>query len=87
MPALRVYSARDTDKMLSTAVFMATIPPIMSGIKTGGDGMRVQFDIDESHMGEAVKLIGMRGELLEVTVRVRERDDKGNDSDVWDNVG
>lgn len=73
--------------LLSTAVFMATIPPIMSGIKTGGDGMRVQFDIDESNMGEAVKLIGMRGELLEVTVRVRERDSKGNDSDVWDNVG
>ena len=74
--------------MLSKAVFMATIPPIMSGIKTGGDGMRVQFDIDESHIGEAVKLIGMRGELLRVTVQVVERDDsKGDDSDVWDNVG
>jgi hypothetical protein len=73
--------------LLGTAVFMATIPPIMSGIKTGGDGMRVQFDIDESNIGEAVKLIGMRGELLEVTVRVRARDGKGNDSDVWDNVG
>lgn len=59
----------------------------MSGIKTGGDGMRVQFDIDESNMGEAVKLIGMRGELLEVTVRVVERDSKGDDSDMWDNVG
>ena len=61
--------------MLSKAIFMATIPPIMSGIKTGGDGMRVQFDIDESNMGEAVKLIGMRGELLEVTVRVVEKDE------------
>jgi len=61
---------------LSKATFLASIPPILSGIKTGGDGMRVQFDIDESHMGEAVKLIGMRGELLEVTVRVIERDEE-----------
>jgi hypothetical protein len=73
--------------MLGKAVFMATIPPILSGIKTGGDGMRVQFDIDEMHMGEAVKLIGMRGESLRVTVQVVERDSKGDDSDVWDNVG
>jgi len=40
----------------------------MSGIKTGGDGMRVQFDIPESEMGEAAKLIAMRGKVLIVTV-------------------
>ena len=42
----------------------------MTGIKTGGDGMRVQFDIPESEMGEAVKLLAMRGERLKVTVEV-----------------
>jgi hypothetical protein len=54
-----------------TATFRASIPPIMSGIKTGGDGMRVQFDIPETDMGEAVKLLTMRGKLLQVTVTVK----------------
>ena len=53
-----------------TATFRASVPPIMSGIKTGGDGMRVQFDIPESDMGEAVKLLAMRGMVLRVTVTV-----------------
>ena len=52
------------------ATFRASIPPIMSGIKTGGDGMRVQFDIPESDMVEAVKLLTMRGKVLRVTVTV-----------------
>ena len=55
---------------LHTASFLCSIPPIMSGIKTGGDGMRVQFDIPETEMGEAVKLLAMRGERLKVTVEV-----------------
>lgn len=55
---------------LATAAFSASIPPIMSGIKTGGDGMRVQFDIPESDMGEASKLLAMRGKRLRVTVKV-----------------
>ena len=55
---------------LNIARFRASIPPIMSGIKTGGDGMRVQFDIPESDMGEAVKLLAMRGQRLFVTVEI-----------------
>lgn len=55
---------------LDRASFRASIPPIMSGIKTGGDGMRVQFDIPESDMGEAVKLLTMRGKRLRVTVEL-----------------
>ena len=62
-----------SDRM--TATFRASIPPIMSGIKTGGDGMRVQFDIPESDMGEAVKLLAMRGAVLRVTVEEYRRDD------------
>ncbi len=54
--------------MADTATFRASIPPIMSGIKAGGDGMRVQFDIPESDMGEGVKLLLMRGKVLLVTV-------------------
>ena len=55
---------------LPRASFLATIPPIMSGIKTGGDGMRVQFDIPESEMGEGAKLLAMRGQVLKITVEV-----------------
>lgn len=43
----------------------------MSGIKTGGDGMRVQFDIPESDMGEGAKLLAMRGKVLTVTVTIQ----------------
>ncbi len=52
------------------ATFRASIPPIMSGIKTGGDGMRVQFDIPESDMAEAVTLLMMRGKVLILSVEV-----------------
>jgi hypothetical protein len=55
---------------MNTAVFIATIPPIMTGIKAGADGMRFQMDVAETEMGEAVKLIGMKGKQLKVTVQV-----------------
>ena len=55
---------------LTVANFAASIPDIMSGIKTGSDGMRVQFDIPEADMGQAVKLIAMRGKRLKITVEV-----------------
>ena len=57
---------------MTTATFRASIPQIMSGIKTGGDGMRVQFDIPESDMGQAVELLLMRGKVLKVTVEIVE---------------
>jgi len=44
----------------------------MSGIKTGGDGMRVQFDIPETDIPEAAKLLLMRGKRLTITVAVAE---------------
>lgn len=55
---------------MNRATFDASIPPIMTGIKTGGDGMRVQFDIPENQMGEGAKLLAMRGKRLKVTVEV-----------------
>lgn len=58
---------------MTTAQFTATIPPIMSGIKTGGDGLRVQFDIPETEMGEAAKLLTMRGKVLKITVETVEK--------------
>ena len=55
---------------MTSATFAASIPDIMSGIKTGSDGMRFQLDIPESEMGQAVKLIAMRGKRLKVTIEV-----------------
>ena len=55
---------------MTKATFLASIPHIMSGIKTGGDGMRFQLDVPENQMGEAVELLAMRGKVLRVTVEV-----------------
>lgn len=57
--------------MAGKTTFRATIPPIMSGIKTGGDGMRVQFDIPESDMAQAIELLTMRGKVLIISVEVQ----------------
>lgn len=64
---------------LTTAQFQAIIAPIMSGIRTGNDGMRVQFDIPETDMGEAAKLLAMRGVLLRLTVEVVKQSNKENE--------
>ncbi len=56
--------------MSDTVTFLASLPPIMSAIRVGQDGMRVQFDIPESEMQEAEKLLGMRGKVLSVAIVV-----------------
>lgn len=60
----------DERAALDTAQFLAALPPIQSAIKIGLDGMRVQFDIPESEMSEAVKLLAWRGRVLRVRVEV-----------------
>ena len=56
--------------MSDSATFLATFPPIMSAIKIDGSGggMRIQFDVPESEMGEAVKLLMWREVGLKVTI-------------------
>ncbi len=56
---------------MEEATFLAAFPTIQSAIKIYGDrqGMRIQFDIPESEMGEAVKLLAWREQVLEITVR------------------
>jgi hypothetical protein len=56
--------------MADIATFLATFPPIMSAIKVdgAGGGMRIQFDVPESEMGEAVKLLMWREVGLKVTI-------------------
>jgi hypothetical protein len=52
--------------------FRASFPSIQSAIKVhgNGDGMRVQFDIPESDMPDAIGLMALRQQVLEVTVKV-----------------
>jgi hypothetical protein len=52
--------------------FLCIIAPIQTAIKIG-DGMRVQFDIAETQMGNAIGLIGMREKVLRVRVTVEDR--------------
>ena len=60
--------------MTDSATFRATFPPIQSAIKIYGDetGMRIQLEIPESDMAQAVKLLTMRGKVLLVTVKPQE---------------
>lgn len=57
---------------LDKATFAASFPPIQSAIlRTGnGDGLRVKLDVPESEMAEGVKLFGMVGKRLKVTIEV-----------------
>ena len=55
---------------LTVATFAASIPPLQSAIRTGGDGMRITIEVPETDMGQAVKLIAMRGKRLKITVEV-----------------
>lgn len=50
--------------------FKASFPPIQSAIKIGQDGMRIQFDIPESEISNAVELLACRNAILNVTVEI-----------------
>ena len=59
--------------------FRASFPPIQSAIKRSGagDGLRIQLDIPESDVPEAVALMALTQERLLVRISViREDDDK-----------
>lgn len=58
------------DDNIPTLTFRASIAPIMSGIRVGLDGMRLQLDIPESDMSKAAALLALRGVGLLVTVAV-----------------
>lgn len=58
------------NKSSNTIQFLASLPPILSAIKVGQDGMRVQLDISETEMGNAVRLVMMRGVVFRVTIEM-----------------
>lgn len=63
------------------AVFLASFPAIQSAIKVYGDrqGMRVQIDIPESEMGEALKLLAWREQVLRIAIEPAEDCRPGED--------
>lgn len=55
--------------MTDSATFRATIPGIMSALKVSGDGgARLQLDIPESDLLDALPLLAWRDKVLLVTV-------------------
>jgi len=61
---------------VDSVTFEAAFPPIQSAIKVYGDrqGMRIQLDIPESEMAEAIGLLAWREQILVVTVRPDSRE-------------
>ena len=53
---------------MTTVTFLASFPPIQSAIKRGNDGMRIQLDIPETEMANAVELLAMMNVVLKVTI-------------------
>ena len=64
---------------MDRATFRAAFPSIQSAIKVTGDGngVRVQLDIPESEMAEAVKLLQWRQCVLVVTIEPEKSDGAG----------
>lgn len=58
---------------VESATFLASFPPIQSAIKIGQDGMRLQFDVPETQMGQALKLLAWRDVVLQVTIQPQTR--------------
>lgn len=54
------------------ATFLASFPPIQSAIKIGDDGMRIQLDVPESEMGNALGILAWRGCVLRVSIELEE---------------
>ena len=73
------------DNHEAMAIFSAVLPSIATAIRIHGDsGMRIQLDIDDSHVAQALKLMLWRNTELRVTVRpVREKEDSGGEAEAW----
>ncbi len=58
--------------------FIASLPDIMSAISIGGDGAtRVKFDIPESDIAQAVKLVMLKGKAFKVRIEVIKQEEFG----------
>jgi len=54
--------------------FLATIPLLQSAIQVSGDGgARIKLDVPDECMDAVVALMGMRGQVLRVTVELEKQ--------------
>ena len=57
---------------------IASLPDIMTAITIGGDGStRVKFDIPESEIANAVKMVLLKGKAFKVLIETIEEEDFG----------
>lgn len=55
--------------------FVASLADIQTAISIGGDGStRVKFDIPESELSEAVKLVMLKGQAFKVMIETIKQD-------------
>jgi hypothetical protein len=64
--------------MKDPVTFLCTIAPLQSGIQITGDGngLRLKIDVPESEMGNAIRILEMRNEVLRVTVELETDNDR-----------
>lgn len=75
--------AAKTDKKNEQVIFLAAFPPIQTAIKVDGSGgMRIQLDIPESEMAEAVKLMLYRQVVLKVTIEAQPKRGRAKGDDI-----
>ncbi len=53
--------------------FLASLSPTQSSIRIGQDGMRIQLDVPETEMGNAIRLMTWRDKILKVTITVNRK--------------
>ena len=56
--------------------FIASLPDIQTALGISGDGStRVKFDIPESELLEAVKLVMLKGQAFKITIETIKQED------------
>lgn len=59
---------REKAKTNESVTFLASMPDVLSQMKIGTDGMRIQLDVPESELANALPLVKWRDRVLKVTI-------------------
>lgn len=57
-----------TKQSEQAVTFLASMPDVLSQLKIGRDGMRIQLDVPESELANALPLVKWRDVVLRVTI-------------------
>jgi hypothetical protein len=64
---------KSSEKGEAEIIFLASLSPIQSSIRIGQDGMRIQLDVPETEMGNAIRLMTWRDKVLQVKITVNRK--------------